>query len=73
MVTSKAVKLVKVTLDFNNYLPADDEAIRHWLRSEIGNTNIAYDLLEVQVEQLVSNRWAVGRLYLTEKRLGVAA
>lgn len=73
MITSKAIKLVKVILDFNNYLPADDEAIRHWLRSEIGNTNVAYDLLEAQVEQLISNRWAVGRLYLTEKRLGLAA
>lgn len=73
MITSKAIRLVKVTLDFNNYLPADDEAIRYWLRSEIGNTDIAYDLLEMQVEQLVANKWAVGRLYMTEKRLGLAA
>lgn len=73
MITNKAVKLVQVTLDFHRFVPVDELAIRHWLRSEIGNTDIAYDLLEMQVEQLIANKWAVGRLFMTEKRLGLAA
>ena len=73
MLKSKAVKLVQVMLDFNGYTPSSEEAIVVWLRQEVGNLAIAYDLLEAQVAQLMCNRWAVGRLYLTEKRLGVAA
>lgn len=73
MITNKAVKLVQVTLDFHRFVPVDELAIRHWLRQEIGNTDIAYDQLETQVDALLHNQWAIGRLYLTEKRLGLAA
>lgn len=67
---SKAVKLVQVMLDFNGYTNTSEEAITIWLRQEIGSSNIAYDLLEAQVDRLMHNRWAVDRLYLTEQRLG---
>ena len=73
MITNKAVKLVQVTLDFHRFVPVDELAIRRWLQQEIGNTDINYDLLEVQVEQLVQNKWAIGRLYLTEQRMGLVA
>ena len=73
MLKSKAVKLVQVMLDFHGYMQSSEEAITAWLRQEIGNTNIAFDLLEAQVDALLYNQWAVGRLYLTEKRLGVVA
>lgn len=73
MTTNKAVKLVQAMLDFNGYMQSSEEAITVWLRQEIGNTTtIAYDLLEAQVDYLMHNQWAIGRLYLTEKRLGVA-
>lgn len=69
--SSKAVKLVQVMLDFNGYTNTSEEAITIWLRQEIGSTAaIAYDLLEAQVDCLMHNRWAIGRLYLTEQRLG---
>ena len=72
MTTNKAVKLVQTMLDFNGYMQSSEEAITVWLRQEIGNTAaIAYDLLEAQVDYLMRNQWAIGRLYLTEKRLGV--
>lgn len=68
---NKAVKLVQVMLDFHGYTPSTEEAIVVWLRQEVGNTaTIAYDLLETMVDRLMYNKWAVGRLYLTEKRLG---
>lgn len=73
MTKSKKVKLVNTMLDIHGYTPSSDEAITVWLRNEIGSTDIAYDLLETQVDQLMHNKWAIGRLYLTEKRLGVAA
>lgn len=69
--SSKAVKLVQVMLDFNGYTPSTEEAIVVWLRQEVGSTaTIAYDLLETMVDNLMRNKWAVGRLYLTEQRLG---
>lgn len=73
MITNKAVKLVQTRLDFHRFVPVDELAIRHWLRAEVGNTDVNYDLLEAQVEQLVHNKWAIGRLYLTEQRLGLVA
>lgn len=73
MITNKAVKLVQTRLDFHRFVSVDELAIRRWLQQEIGNTDIAYDLLEAQVEQLMENKWAVGRLYLTEQRMGLAA
>lgn len=73
MITNKAVKLVQTRLDFHRYVPVDELAIRRWLQAEVGNTNINYDLLETQVEVLVQNKWAVGRLYLTEQSLGLVA
>lgn len=73
MITTKAVKLVQTTLDFHRYVPVDELAIRRWLNAEIGNTDVSYDLLEAQVDQLVHNQWAIGRLYLTEQRLGLAS
>ena len=73
MPKSKKVKLVNAMLDIHGYTQSSDEAITVWLRNEIGSTDIAYDLLETQVDQLMYNRWAIGRLYLTEKRLGVVA
>lgn len=73
MTTDKAVKLVNVQLDLHGYMQSSKEAVVVWLRNEVGNINIAYDLLEAQVDRLMYNKWAIGRLYLTEKRLGVAA
>ena len=72
MLKSKAVKLVNVMLDLHGYQPVDESVILTWLRDEVGNIAVAYDLLEAQVDSLMYNRWAIGRLYLTEKRLGVA-
>lgn len=71
MTTDKAVKLVNIQLDLHGYTQSSKEAVVVWLRNEVGNINIAYDLLETQVDQLMHNKWAVGRLYLTEKRLGL--
>lgn len=73
MSKNKAVKLVNVMLDLHGYQPVDESVILTWLRDEVGNITVAYDLLEAQVDTLMHNRWAIGRLYLTEKRLGVAA
>ena len=73
MLKNKAVKLVNTMLDFHGYQPVDQSVVLVWLREEVGNIAVTYDLLEAQVEQLMYNRWAIGRLYLTEKRLGVAA
>ena len=68
---NRAVKLVRVMLDFYGYTPATEEAITIWLRQEVGSTaTISYDLLETMVDRLMYNKWAIGRLYLTEQRLG---
>ena len=70
---NRAVKLVRVMLDFYGHTPATEEAITIWLRQEVGSTaTISYDLLETMVDNLMRNKWAVGRLYLTEQRLGKA-
>ena len=73
MLKNKAVKLVNTMLDFHGYQPVDESVVLVWLRNEVGDLFVAYDLLEAQVDSLMYNRWAIGRLYLTEKRLGVVA